>query len=59
MFSRRDGVPHWPLHVLLTGFTLFTLYPILWVISIAFSGKQSLAISTLPPEPTMMEPAAK
>jgi arabinogalactan oligomer / maltooligosaccharide transport system permease protein len=55
MFSRREGVPHWPLHVLLTGFTLFTIYPIFWVISIAFSGKQSLAISMLPPEPTMMD----
>ena len=32
MFARRDGVPHWPLHLVLTTFTLFTLYPILWVI---------------------------
>lgn len=55
MFSRREGVPHWPLHVLLVGFTLFTLYPILWVISIAFSGRQSLAISALPESPTLRE----
>ena len=55
MFSRREGVPHWPLHVLLAVFTLFTLYPILWVITIALSGKQSLAITTLPEAPSMMD----
>jgi len=55
MFSRRDGIPHWPLHVVLVLFTLFALYPILWVISIAFSGRQSLAITTLPESPTAME----
>jgi arabinogalactan oligomer / maltooligosaccharide transport system permease protein len=55
MFKRREGFAHWPLHVLLVIFTLFTLYPILWVITIAFSGQQSLAITTLPEDPTMME----
>jgi arabinogalactan oligomer/maltooligosaccharide transport system permease protein len=55
MFSRREGVPHWPLHLLLAAVTLFTLYPILWVITIALSGKQSLAITTLPETPTMMD----
>ncbi|HYO66379.1 MAG TPA: sugar ABC transporter permease [Archangium sp.] len=55
MFSRREGVPHWPLHVFLAAFTLFTLYPILWVITIALSGKQSLAITTLPEAPSMMD----
>jgi arabinogalactan oligomer / maltooligosaccharide transport system permease protein len=55
MFSRREGVPHWPLHLLLAAVTLFTLYPILWVITIALSGKQSLAITTLPEEPSMMD----
>jgi arabinogalactan oligomer / maltooligosaccharide transport system permease protein len=53
--SRREGVPHWPLHLLLVGFTLFTIYPILWVMTIAFSGNQSLAISTLPEAPTVMD----
>ncbi|MBU8899798.1 sugar ABC transporter permease [Corallococcus sp. H22C18031201] len=53
--SRREGVPHLPLHVLLLGFTLFTLYPILWVVSLAFSGRQSLALSTLPESPTAMD----
>ncbi|AKJ07789.1 carbohydrate ABC transporter membrane protein 2 (CUT1 family) [Archangium gephyra] len=55
MFSRREGVPHWPLHVILAAVTLFTLYPILWVITIALSGKQSLAITTLPEAPSMMD----
>ncbi|HSP77961.1 MAG TPA: sugar ABC transporter permease [Myxococcaceae bacterium] len=53
--SRREGVPHWPLHLVLLGFTLFTLYPILWVMTIAFSGNQSLAIATLPEAPTVMD----
>lgn len=55
MFQRREGIPHWPLHLLLLAFTLFALYPILWVITIAFSGRQSLAITTLPESPTAME----
>jgi arabinogalactan oligomer / maltooligosaccharide transport system permease protein len=52
MATRREGVPHLPLHLLLVLFTLFTIYPILWVITIAFSGRQNLAIATLPPDPT-------
>jgi arabinogalactan oligomer/maltooligosaccharide transport system permease protein len=52
MASRREGFPHLPLHILLVCFTLFTIYPILWVVTIAFSGRQSLAISTLPAEPS-------
>ena len=31
--------------------TLVTIYPILWVFTIAFSGKQSLAIADLPADP--------
>lgn len=52
MAERREGVSHLPLHVLLVLFTLFTIYPILWVVTIAFSGRQNLAIATLPAEPT-------
>jgi arabinogalactan oligomer/maltooligosaccharide transport system permease protein len=55
MASRREGFPHLPLHVLLVLFTLFTIYPILWVVTIAFSGRQNLAIATLPPEPTFTD----
>jgi len=53
--SRREGAPHLPLHVVLVAFTLFTLYPILWVVSLAFSGQQSLAIATLPEDPTSLD----
>ncbi|MHA7627448.1 sugar ABC transporter permease [Corallococcus sp. M7] len=56
LFSeRREGIPHLPLHVVLVTFTLFTIYPILWVVSLAFSGKQSLAIATLPENPTFWD----
>lgn len=55
MATRREGFPHLPLHVLLVFFTLFTIYPILWVVTIAFSGRQNLAIATLPPEPTFTD----
>jgi len=55
MATRREGVPHLPLHLFLVGVTLFTIYPILWVVTIAFSGRQNLAIATLPPEPTWVD----
>jgi arabinogalactan oligomer/maltooligosaccharide transport system permease protein len=55
MATRRDGVPHLPLHVVLVLFTIFTLYPILWVVTIAFSGQQSLAIALLPEDPTWLD----
>lgn len=51
--SRRTGeVSHVPLHIFLVIFTLLSCYPILWVFTIAFSGKQSLAIVNLPQNPT-------
>ena len=50
-----EDVSHLPLHIFLAFFTLFTLYPILWVFTIAFSGKQSLAISILPANPTVWD----
>ena len=50
--SRRDQeMPHAPLHALLIAATAVTIYPVLWVVSIAFSGKQSLAIADLPSDP--------
>jgi len=52
---REEELPHAPLHVLLVAATLFTIYPVLWVITIAFSGKQSLAIADLPAEPGFMD----
>jgi arabinogalactan oligomer/maltooligosaccharide transport system permease protein len=55
MATRREGIPHLPLHVVLVLFTLFTIYPILWVVTIAFSGRQNLAIATLPSDPTWVD----
>lgn len=55
MATRREGIPHLPLHVFLVLVTLFTVYPILWVVTIAFSGRQNLAIATLPAEPTWVD----
>jgi arabinogalactan oligomer/maltooligosaccharide transport system permease protein len=55
MARRRDQVPHAPLHAFVLFMVLVTLYPILWVFTIAFSGTQSLAITDLPPEPTRLD----
>jgi len=50
--SRREQeVPHALLHGILAIATLLTIYPVLWVICIAFSGKQTLAIADLPATP--------
>lgn len=50
---RRAGeLSHLPLHAFLLVFTLIACYPILWVFTIALSGKQSLAIVNLPQDPT-------
>ncbi|MEO1369239.1 MAG: sugar ABC transporter permease [Acidobacteriota bacterium] len=46
---------HWPLHLFLLFFTATTIYPILWVLTIAFSGEQALAIVDLPPDPSFMD----
>jgi arabinogalactan oligomer/maltooligosaccharide transport system permease protein len=44
----QDEFPHLPLHIFLIIFVLIAVYPVLWVVTIAFSGKQSLALATLP-----------
>ena len=50
--SRREQeVPNPLLHAILGVATLLTIYPVLWVICIAFSGKQTLAIAELPATP--------
>lgn len=51
MSNRTGEVPHLPLHLFLIVFTMLACYPILWVFTIAFSGKQSLAIANLPANP--------
>jgi len=50
-----DEPPHLPMHVLLVLATLYAIYPVLWVFTIAFSGKQSLAIADVPPDPTFWD----
>ncbi|HEX2831760.1 MAG TPA: sugar ABC transporter permease [Thermoanaerobaculia bacterium] len=53
--AHRDRKPgersHAPVHAFLILFTIVSVYPVLWVFTVAFSGKQSLAIVNLPPEP--------
>ncbi len=51
----RDEPPHLPLQVFLVVFTLVATYPILWVIAIALSGQQTLAIADVPPDPTVWD----
>jgi arabinogalactan oligomer/maltooligosaccharide transport system permease protein len=52
---REEQVPHGPLHVILILATLVTIYPVLWVVTIAFSGKQSLAIAEVPADPSVLD----
>jgi arabinogalactan oligomer/maltooligosaccharide transport system permease protein len=55
MSNRSGELPHLPLHLILIFFTIVAVYPILWVFTIAFSGKQSLAIANLPAHPTVQD----
>jgi arabinogalactan oligomer/maltooligosaccharide transport system permease protein len=52
--SRADR-SHVLLHVFLISFTLLAIYPVLWVISVAFSGTQSLAFADVPPDPDFLD----
>jgi arabinogalactan oligomer/maltooligosaccharide transport system permease protein len=53
--SRTDELPHAPLHAFLALAGLVTVYPILWVFTIAFSGQQQLAIVQLPANPGWLD----
>jgi arabinogalactan oligomer/maltooligosaccharide transport system permease protein len=54
--SRRDDdPPHGPLHAFVALMVLVTVYPILWVLTIAFSGGQSLAITNVAPNAGFLE----
>ena len=53
--SREERTPHWILHAFLAATVVYTVYPVLWVMTIAFSGKQSLAIADLPADPTRLD----
>jgi arabinogalactan oligomer / maltooligosaccharide transport system permease protein len=53
MKNRLDDEPaHWPLHLFVIFMVILTVYPIFWVLSIAFSGGQSLAIADVPADAT-------
>lgn len=45
----------WPLHLVLLAFVVITVYPILWVVSIAISGSQELAFTDLPADPSALD----
>ena len=53
--TRTGGAPHALLHTFLLAVTLLTVYPLLWVVTIAFSGGQSLAIADLPANPGIVD----
>jgi arabinogalactan oligomer/maltooligosaccharide transport system permease protein len=50
--TRGERVRHLPLHLVLVVAAIGTLYPILWVVTIALSGEQGLSIVDLPADPT-------
>jgi arabinogalactan oligomer / maltooligosaccharide transport system permease protein len=50
-----DSVRHWPLHIILVIMVIITVYPLLWVFSVAFSGQQSLSIVQTPANPTVLD----
>jgi arabinogalactan oligomer/maltooligosaccharide transport system permease protein len=52
---REERVPHALLHVFLATVVLVTIYPVLWVVTVAFSGKQTLAITDVPADPTALD----
>jgi arabinogalactan oligomer/maltooligosaccharide transport system permease protein len=49
--TRSGEISHVWLHLFLIFFTLIAVYPVLWVITVAFSGQQSLAFADVPADP--------
>jgi arabinogalactan oligomer/maltooligosaccharide transport system permease protein len=52
---RRRRTRQWPLHLILLFFVVITVYPILWVVSLALSGQQDLAFIELEANPTALD----
>ncbi len=48
---------HLWIHAGLISFTLVTIYPVLWVLALAFSGQQSVGLVDLPKDPGFLERA--
>lgn len=56
MRSRRtESIGHIWLHLFLLVMVVVTLYPILWVVTIAFSGQQEMMFVDLPADPTLWQ----
>lgn len=53
--GRTGGVNHLLIHVILIAMLIYTVYPLLWVFTVAFSGGQSLMFVSLPEDPTVMD----
>lgn len=53
----RESRNHLWIHAGLISFTLLTIYPVLWVLALAFSGQQSVGIIDLPKDPSFLERA--
>ncbi len=51
MQNRAQTSGHFWIHLFLIGFTLLAIYPVLWVLTLAFSGQQSLSLVDLPSDP--------
>ena len=54
MAQERKSSHFW-IHVGLISFTLVAIYPVLWVLALAFSGQQSVGIVDLPVDPSVLE----
>lgn len=46
---------HWPLHLFVMVMVIITVYPVLFVFTIAFSGGQTLGIVDVPQDPTLWD----
>lgn len=56
MADKRTGeISHWPKHVFLVIMLVVTVYPILWVFAVAFSGRQELMFADLPADPSFLD----
>jgi arabinogalactan oligomer/maltooligosaccharide transport system permease protein len=55
MSKRNESVNHFWLHLFLIVMVIVTVYPILWVLTVAFSGQQALMFVDLPPDPSFLD----
>jgi arabinogalactan oligomer/maltooligosaccharide transport system permease protein len=55
MNMKMKSLSHWPIHLFVLMMVIVTLYPVLFVITIAFSGGQTLGIADVPQDPTLAD----